>query len=70
MNEETIAAADLEAAFAEYRKACYGDSELHPMQKNEVRQAFFSGIHWLNGQMYKYDADALVGVLWSLLRPE
>lgn len=38
----------LSNAFAEYRKACYGDSVLSEIQIKEVRQAFLSGIHWLN----------------------
>lgn len=39
----------LEDAYRKYRTACYGfPSELSEDQDREVRQAFLSGIHWLN----------------------
>ena len=34
--------------YEEYRKACYGVSPLPPAQVRETKQAFLSGIHWLN----------------------
>ena len=37
----------LNDGFETYRKACYGDSVLHPTQARETKQAFLSGIHWL-----------------------
>lgn len=37
----------LEDAFADYRRACYGDQVLPARQTQEVKQAFLSGIHWL-----------------------
>lgn len=36
---------DIQEEFAKYRKACYGDRELTPLQSREVEQAFLSGIH-------------------------
>lgn len=42
--------ATLEGAYEEYRKACYGLVPLAPTQEREVRQAFLSGVHWLNGR--------------------
>lgn len=38
----------LNTAFAKYKTACYGNQTLSEVQLKEVRQAFFSGIHWLN----------------------
>jgi hypothetical protein len=38
----------LEHAYEDYRKACYDDRLIDPVQNMEVRQAFLSGIHWLN----------------------
>lgn len=38
----------LEQAWQEYRYACYGNAVLPPEQVRETKQAFFSGIHWLN----------------------
>jgi hypothetical protein len=38
----------LEQAYTEYREACYKGKELPPAQNREIRQAFLSGIHWLN----------------------
>lgn len=43
-------AKELEEAFFEYRMACYGDATLDATQLKEVRQAFLSGIHWLNSR--------------------
>lgn len=40
--------AKLEAAFNRYRVACYGSEMLPAAQLKEIRQAFFSGIHYLN----------------------
>lgn len=37
----------LNAAYDEYKKACYGDSKLNPTQEKETKQAFLSGVHWL-----------------------
>lgn len=37
----------LNDGYDEYRKACYGDCELSPVQVRETKQAFLSGIHWL-----------------------
>jgi len=54
--------------FEEYLKACYGDRELPPTQLYEVRQAFFSGIHWLN-TFDDYDPDELTKALRALLTP-
>jgi len=39
---------NIENAFEEYREACYGDKPLPPIQYRQVKQAFLSGIHWLN----------------------
>lgn len=39
----------LEKAFNEYFQACYGDNRsVSDLQLKEIRQAFFSGIHWMN----------------------
>lgn len=40
--------AKLEAGFKRYRVACYGNVTLPEAQLKEIRQAFFSGIHYLN----------------------
>jgi len=37
---------ELELAFEEYKQACYGNFDLPPEQLKEIRQAFFSGVHW------------------------
>ena len=34
-------------AFEEYCIACYGVQQLSPVQAQETKQAFLSGIHWL-----------------------
>lgn len=47
---------ELIEAFDEYRSACYGSRPLSVDQLREVRQAFFSGIHWLNCKD-SYDPD-------------
>ena len=46
--DEEDYAATMEAAYDAYRKACYGDTDLPPEQIRETKQAFLSGIHWLN----------------------
>ena len=38
----------LEIAVREYMNACYAGKSLDSIQIKEVRQAFLSGIHWLN----------------------
>lgn len=40
--------ATLKAAWHEYRTACYGQARLSATQEREVRQAFWSGVHWIN----------------------
>jgi hypothetical protein len=46
--DEEDYAATLEQAYAEYRDACYKGKELPASQNREIRQAFLSGVHWLN----------------------
>ena len=41
-------AKELESVFEQYKTSCYGNSKLSDIQYREVRQAFLSGIHWLN----------------------
>lgn len=42
---------ELEKALIEYLQACYGPGDdVPPSQLREVRQAFLSGIHWMNTQ--------------------
>lgn len=59
----------LNTAFAEYKQACYGDRKLPDVQIQEVRQAFLSGIHWLNTCNY-YDPDELERCLRVMLNIE
>lgn len=59
----------LNTAFDEYRQACYGDRNLPDVQLKEVRQAFFSGIHWLNTRE-SYDPDELEQGLRAVCLPE
>lgn len=61
--------ANLEQAFDEYRRACYGDRVLPASQLQEVRQAFFSGIHWLNGSNQATSRRALTEALRDLCFP-
>lgn len=60
---------DLEAAFGEYRKACYGSRTLNHIQNREIRQAFLSGIHWLNTQE-SYAPDEIEVELRKLLNQD
>jgi hypothetical protein len=46
--DESDTKAQLEIAFEEYKAACYGNATLDVRQNREVRQAFFSGVHYLN----------------------
>lgn len=64
-NNRQAIKAHLEAAFQEYRRACYGDAPLPPKQYKEVRQAFLSGIHWTNGQIL--DPEDTTKVLREML---
>ncbi len=45
-------AQELEDALTTYIKACYGDSPLPKAQTAEVRQAFLSGIHWRDTEVF------------------
>ena len=38
----------LETAWEDYRRACYGETELPAQQTREVKQAFLSGAVWLS----------------------
>lgn len=58
----------LEEAFAVYRTACYGNADLHPTQLREVRQAFFSGMHYLNTRL-DWCPDILEHALRDLCLP-
>lgn len=53
---------NLEAEFAAYVKACYGDRALPPEQVREIEQAFLSGIHVLNEIVDK--AGSRYGTMW------
>ena len=57
----------LREAFAKYRLACYGTAKLNPVQLYEVRQAFLSGIHWLNTRD-SYCPDDLTKALRAFLK--
>lgn len=57
---------ELKQAWEVYRQACYGNAKLPERQLKEVRQAFLSGIHWLNSKE-NYDPDENLRVLRSLL---
>ena len=59
--------AELESAFAKYQRACYGDRPLSPVQFAEIRQAFFSGVHWLNTNE-SYDPTEILAALRELLQ--
>jgi hypothetical protein len=65
--DEEDYAATLEKAYVEYREACYRGKELPPSQNREVRQAFFSGIHWLNCRD-DYCPDEVLAATDKLLR--
>lgn len=56
----------LEDAWAEYRLACYGRSHLPSDQVRETRQAFLSGIVWLNARDH-FCPDDLARALAKLL---
>ena len=56
----------LESAFSGYIKAAYGTAHLNEIQYKEVRQAFFSGIHWLCGRD-SYDPYEIQSVLARML---
>ena len=58
---------ELEKAFVEYRIACYGVCDLCESQIVELRQAFLSGIHWLNC-CESYDPDEVMAALIRLLK--
>lgn len=61
---------ELLAAWREYRTACYGDQRLPTAQERECRQAFLSGIHWMNarcGASLAHDPDAVLAALRKLL---
>lgn len=60
--DEEDLAKSMEAAFQEYRRACYGDCELPPAQVRETKQAFMSGIHWLNSRESYDPADVESGL--------
>jgi hypothetical protein len=47
--DETDTRAVIEAAFEKYKNACYGKQPLGIVQRREIKQAFLSGIHYLNG---------------------
>ena len=56
----------LEDAFAEYRRACYGEHPLPSQQVQEVKQAFMSGIRWL-GTRESYCPDDLETALRKVI---
>jgi hypothetical protein len=58
----------LNTAFAEYRNACYGSATLNEVQEREVKQAFFSGVHWLNS-CESYCPDDLNQALHAVCKP-
>lgn len=59
----------LQTAFTAYHLACYGTRRLSDIQHKEVRQAFLSGIHWLNTQD-SYDPVEIEQALRKLLGQE
>lgn len=67
--DESDTKADLEAAFLKYMKACYGGQMVNLIQIREVRQAFLSGIHWLNTKD-DYCPTELEQALRELLLPD
>lgn len=58
----------LELAFLEYARACYGSRKISAVQNREVRQAFLSGIHWLNS-LDDYDPAEIAAAICLLLFP-
>jgi hypothetical protein len=66
--DEKDYAKTLEQAYAEYREACYRGKVLPPSQNREIRQAFLSGVHWLNCQN-NYFPDEVLAATDELLRP-
>lgn len=50
-NEVEQCVSILNASFANYKAACYGDTELSADQLLEVRQAYLSGMVWLAGHL-------------------
>ena len=65
--DEEDYAATLELAYAEYREDCYRGKELPPSQNREIRQAFLSGVHWLNCRD-DYCPDQVLAATDKLLR--
>ena len=57
---------ELEGAYQEYVRACYAGQTLSAVQIKEVRQAFLSGIHWLNTKG-DYCPDAIQESLRKML---
>lgn len=64
-NDSNVVRAQLEEAYREYREACYGPLELPPTQAKEIRQAFFSGVHWSNAKTL--DREVRTKVLRDML---
>ena len=56
----------LDAAFEEYRKACYGSRILPDVQLQETKQAFLSGVHWLSTRD-NYCPDEITAALREIL---
>lgn len=56
-------------AFNEYKTACYGrDAVLTSTQEAEVRQAFFSGIHWLNSRWFIANTVTDPASVWNSVK--
>lgn len=53
-------------AFGTYCRACYGSAPLPPAQVREIRQAFLSGVHWLN-ELDDYEPGAVGSALREIL---
>lgn len=56
----------LQDAFATYCRACYGVAPLPLAQVREIRQAFLSGVHWLN-ELDDYEPGAVNAALREIL---
>lgn len=56
----------LDAAYEEYREACYGNTPMPTEQIRETKQAFLSGIHWLSNRE-SYDPDEIERALRKIL---
>lgn len=57
----------LNDAYEAYRSACYGAGGISSAQARETKQAFLSGIHWLNTRE-SYCPDDLESALRTILR--